>query len=421
MKNRISFTFYFLILPISVLLAQNTSITLEYSKELAIKNYPGIKQKALIEQSKNYQINQASMAYLPQISINAQASYQSDVTKLPIDNLPFKVQSLDKDQYRITADINQVLFDGGNTELQKNLQQKQAELEQEKIELELFKVKERVTQIYFSILILNESEKQLNITKTDLESNLKKIQVLKDNGLAFKSNIDQLKAELLKLKQRSTELSATKSAYIQMLSLFMGIELKPETQFIVPEKPISKDLINRPELRIFEKQNDVLLTQNKFSLVKSLPKASLFAQGGYGKPGLNMLKNDFEWFYIGGIRVNWVFSNLYTFGKERKINAINRDLIQIQNENFVLQTQINLKQQAAEINKLKELLETDEELLQLRKDIKKTSEVRMQNGLIGAIEYINDLNQEEISRQNKYIHENQLLMAIYQYQLISGN
>ena len=421
MKNKIFLALSILIIPLATVFAQVNNITLDYCKELSIKNYPGIKQKALIEQSKNYQINNATKAYLPQISINAQASYQSDVTKLPIDNLPFKVQSLDKDQYRITADINQVLFDGGNTSLQKEIQQKQAELEQEKIELELYKVKERVTQIYFSILILNESEKQLDITKTDLESNLKKLQILKDNGLAFKSNVDQLKAELLKLKQRSTELSNTKTAYIQMLSLFMGTELKSTDVFVAPEKPVANNLIKRPELRMFDKQNELLATQNKFSLVKSLPKASLFAQGGYGKPGLNMLKNDFEWFYIGGLRVNWVFSNLYTFGKERKINAINRDIIQIQNENFLLQTQINLKQQDSEITKLKQLIETDEELVQLRQDIKKTSEIRLQNGLIGATDYINDLNQEEISRQNKFIHETQLLMALYQYQLISGN
>ena len=285
----------------------------------------------------------------------------------------------------------------------------------------MYKVKERVTQLYFSILILNENQKQLDITKSDLENNLKRIQVQKDNGLTFQSNIDQIKSEILKIKQRNAEIKASQRAYLQMLSLFMGMELNETSKFEQPVKPINTNQINRPELKIFEKQSELVLTQNRMSLTKSLPKANLFGQGGYGRPGLNMLKNEFEWFYIAGVRINWTFSNLYTFGKERKINQINRDIINNQSEIFLLNTNMNLKQQENEIQKLEELIQTDNELLTLRTNIKKNSEIRLQNGIIGVSDYINDLNQEEISRQNKFVHETQLLMALYQYQLISGN
>jgi outer membrane protein TolC len=420
MKNKIISIFGIFLLSLINASAQKP-LSLDFCKEAALKNYPVIKQRALIEESKNYQISNASKAYLPQFGINAQASYQSDVTRLPLDNLPFKVQSLDKDQYKITADFNQVIFDGGNTSLQKDIHKAQAAIDQEKIELELYKVKERVTQLYFSILILNENQKQLDITKSDLENNLKRIQVQKDNGLSFQSNIDQIKSEILKIKQRNAEIKASQRAYLQMLSLFMGTELNETSKFEQPVKPVNTNQINRPELKIFEKQSELVLTQNRMSLTKSLPKANLFGQGGYGRPGLNMLKNEFEWFYIAGVRINWTFSNLYTFGKERKINQINRDIINNQSEIFLLNTNINLKQQENEIKKLEELIQTDNELLTLRTNIKKTSEIRLQNGIIGASDYINDLNQEEISRQNKFVHETQLLMALYQYQLISGN
>jgi outer membrane protein TolC len=420
MKNKIISIFSIFLLSLINASAQKT-LNLDFCKESALKNYPVIKQRALIEESKNYQISNASKAYLPQLGINAQASYQSDVTRLPLDNLPFKVQSLDKDQYKITADFNQVIFDGGNTSLQKDIHKAQAAIDQEKIELELYKVKERVTQLYFSILILNENQKQLDITKSDLDNNLKRIQAQKDNGLTFQSNIDQIKSEILKIKQRNAEIKASQRAYLQMLSLFMGMEINETNKFEQPDKPVNTNQINRPELKIFEKQGELVLTQNRMSLTKSLPKANLFAQGGYGKPGLNMLKNEFEWFYIAGLRINWTFSNLYTFGKERKINQINRDIISNQSETFLLNTNMNLKQQENEIQKLEELIQTDNELLTLRTNIKKTSEIRLQNGIIGASDYINDLNQEEISRQNKFVHETQLLMALYQYQLISGN
>ncbi len=420
MKNKIISIFSLLLFSVLTISAQN-NLSLDFCKEAAVKNYPVIKQRSLIEESKNYQISNASKAYLPQFGINAQASYQSDVTRLPLDNLPFKVQSLDKDQYKITADFNQIIYDGGNTSLQKDIHKAQAAIDQEKIELELYKVKERVTQLFFSILILNQNQKQLDITKADLENNLKRIQTQKDNGLTFQSNIDQIKSEILRIKQRNSEIKASQKAYLQMLSLFMGIEINETSNFIQPDKPANTNQINRPELKIFEKQGELVLTQNRMSLVKSLPKANLFAQGGYGNPGLNMLKNEFEWFYITGVRVNWTFSNLYTFGKERKINQINRDLINNQSETFLLNTNMNLKQQENEIQKLEELIQTDNELLTLRTNIKKTSEIRLQNGIIGASDYINDLNQEEISRQNKIVHETQLLMALYQYQIISGN
>lgn len=421
MKNKFILLLNFCAFVYAPVDAQMNKLSLEFCKESALKNYPIIKQRVLIEESKNYQISNASKAYFPQIGFNAQASYQSEVTRLPLDNLPFKVQALDKDQYKVTADLSQILFDGGNISLQKDIQKAQASIDQEKLELELYKVKERVTQLFFSILILNENKRQLYITKTDLESNLNKVKALKDNGLAFQSNLDLMSAELIKIKQRNIEILSAHKAYTQMLSLFIGIEIKENTEFQKPEKLLLSSQINRSEIKIFEKQNYLVETQNRMSLVKNLPKASLFAQGGYGKPGLNMLKNEFEWFYIGGIRVNWNFSNLYTLGKERKINHINRDLISIQSETFLLNTNMNLKQQESEIQKLQELLLSDNELLNLRSSIKKSSENRLQNGVISASDYINDLNQEEISRQNKFLHETQLLMAQYQYQLTSGN
>jgi len=65
----------------------------------------------------------------PQITINGQVTYQSDVTGLTIPNNLFKIDPLSKDQYKATAEIQQTLYDGGLNKKNREISQLGTEID----------------------------------------------------------------------------------------------------------------------------------------------------------------------------------------------------------------------------------------------------------------------------------------------------
>ena len=162
-----------------------------------------------------------------------------------------------------------------------------------------------------------------------------------------------------------------------MLGLLINQELNESTKLEEPSSNtfISDVEINRPELKLFSSQQNMIDNQDGLTISKILPKASLFFQGGYGKPTLNMLQNQFDWFYITGARLTLSLSNLYSYGNEKEINEINKKNIEAQKETFVLNTNIMVKQQLQEIDKLKKLISVDKEIIDLRTSVKESCKI----------------------------------------------
>ena len=212
MKKNRSFLTTFLIFVSAVATAQIDSLTLDSCYFLAKQNYPLIKQRLLIEKTNEYTIDNISKGFLPQINFAGQATYQSDVTQFPkaIPGVPV----LTKDQYRIYAEVNQPIYDGGVIRDQKNLQQATSIVDQQKLEVELYKLKDRINQLFFGVFLVQAQQKQNELMKNDIQLGLNKINAAIANGTALKSSADVLKAELLKAEEQTEELTVeSKSIY----------------------------------------------------------------------------------------------------------------------------------------------------------------------------------------------------------------
>ncbi len=418
---KIKLSVLFLLLLANIKVHSQKSLTLEECYSLSKQNYPLIKQRELIQKSREYSVQNASRSYLPQIAINGQATYQSDVTSLPIKLPGVEVPSLNKDQYRIYAELNQTLYDGGMIQQQKRLQEANAVVEDQKLEVELYKLKERVNQLFFGILLIDEQLKLTGLLKKDIQNGIKKTEASIANGLGFKANGDVLKVEMLKADQRVTELKSNRRAYAEMLGLFINQTVEETTVLDKPSAPSMSQTVTRPELLVFDNQSKNLEIQNELLKAKNLPKFNLFLQGGYGRPALNMLSNKFETYYIGGLRLNWSLGGLYTLKNEKAIIAINRKNIDVQKEVFLFNTGFTLKQQNAEIGKLQELLVADDEIINLRAGIKNSANAQLENGVIAPTDYVREVNAEDQARENKVLHEIQLLMAQYAQQTTAGD
>lgn len=428
MKTRLRFTFLFILLipklSTSLLVAQTLKeVDLQTCYAKAIENYPLIRQYNLISKTKDLNISNASKAYLPQIVFNGQATYQSDVTKIDIQIPGFpSFEALTKDQYKIFAEVSQAIYDGGAVSKQKESIEAGQEVEKLKNDVEIYKIKERVQQMYFGVLLLKAQIKQTEALRKDLESQKDKLKAALENGTAYRANLDAIDAELLKLDQRTIEMNSGIDAFVKMLSQFTALQLNSETTFIQPMDFAENGLvIKRPELSLFDYQTLLIDKNFALNLTRNRPRLSAFLQGGYGKPGLNALKNEFQTYYIGGLRLNWNLSGLYNLSNDRNLSVLNKSLIQNQRDAFVFNTTLQTQQQSEDISKLKKLIKIDEDLIKLRTNIKKTSSVQLENGVITASDFIKEWSAEDQAKQTKLLHEIQLLSAQYLLKITTGN
>ncbi len=404
------------------LLAQSTApFTIEVCYQLAKEHYPLIKKQELILQKSKYLLQNSSKTNLPQLNVSGQASYQSETVSFPAMGAGISLSSLDKDQYKILADVSQNLFDGGNTHHQKAAIRANEAVQQQSLEVSLQVIKDRINQIYFSILLLDEQLKQNTIRTSDLNSSAAKVSALIKNGTSFRSNLDELKAELVQAEMTNIEIKTQSQANLEMLSLLTGSTITRPSQLIVPKPLSSPATINRPELKLYDLQKKVYTIDEQKLHTDYLPKVSAFFQGGYGRPTLNFIKNEFGPWYITGVRLNWAFGSLYTLKDNKKILNLNKLSVEAERESFLQNTTVNLAQQTNEILKFKALIEQDRKAIELRASIKKAAQAQQENGVITMRDYISQLNAENIARQALILHTIQLLQSQYNYIYTSGN
>ena len=392
-----------------------------YSKSL--ENYPLIKQYDLLSQSKELNLSNTGKNYLPQIAVNGQATYQSEVTQIeiPVAGFP-SFDPLTRDQYKIFAEITQLIYDGGATNRQKKNIETGQFIEKQKNDVEIYKIREKVQQMYFGILLLKAQIAQTVTIRKDLDAQRDKIKAALDNGTAYRSNLDLIDAELLKLDQRTIEMRSGVEAFSKMLSIFTALSLNAETDFLMPVNSFVPGLfIKRPELSLFDYQSMLIDKQQDLNETKILPKLSAFLQTGYGKPALNVLKNSFDTYYIGGLKFQWNLSAFYNRSNDKKLSIVNKELIQNQKESFLFNVNLQTEQQNEDIIKLKKLIEIDENLIKLRENIKQTSALQLENGVITTADYLKEWSASDKARQNKLLHEIQLLSAQYLLKFTTGN
>lgn len=403
--------------------AQDNRLTLDQAYDLARQNYPAIKQKDLVHQTAALTIENLSKGYLPQLTISGQATYQSDVTSVPVEIPGLKIEAPSKDQYKIQAELSQLVYDGGSTAAQKNVQNANALVEDQKAEVDLYKVKDRINQLYLGILLIDEQVKQVGFVKDDIQLGIKKVEAQVKNGTAFRSSQLTLEAELMKNDQQIIELKANRKGLVDVLSLFVNKQLPADIQLEQPVIPATlvKESVIRPELKLYDYQNELFKVQNQLISAKNRPRTSLFVQGGYGRPALNLLKNEFDFFYIAGVRLNWGLGSLYTTKRERELLQVNQRMVDVQKELFMLNTNTQLKQQQAEVDKLSQLIQSDRQIIDIRAQVKEAANAQLTNGVITANDFIKEVNAESQAKQSLITHQLQLVMAQINARTISGN
>ena len=392
-------------------------ITLEECQRKTRENYPLVRQYGLIEKTKEYNLANASKANLPQFTLSGKATWQSEVTELPVQIPGVDIKGLSKDQYQVMLELKQNIWDGGEIRSRKEQVKAMSDVDREKLNVDMYALNSRVNDLYFGILLLDEQLKQNALLQDELERNYRQITAYVENGIANQADLDAVKVEQLNTKQKRVELVSSRMAYLKMLSLLVGEKLSQET---VLEKPVPQDEISavseirRPELSLFNAQGVGLQVQEKALNVRHLPQFGLFVQGAYGNPGLNMLKNEFSPYYIAGVRLSWNFGSLYTLKNDRKVIENKRRQLDNNRDVFLFNTRLEMTQQDQAIQSLEKQMQDDDEIIRLRTNIRKSAEAKVANGTLTVTEMLRELTNESLARQSKALHEIQRLMGIYQ-------
>lgn len=401
------------------------SLTLEQCYQLAETNYPLTRQRSLIEKTKEYNLDNIRKGIYPQLAVSGSATYQSDVTKIslpPIPGFNFNIPTVSKDQYKLYGEVTQTLTDFGINKQKRTISSTDAAVQEENLNTELYKLKDRINQLFFGVLLIDGQIEQNSLSAQDIKTGIAKVQAAIDNGTDFKSSLNKLKAELLTNGQRTIDLRATRRSYTDMLGLFLDTAIDEHTTFVRPVPPLYSDSINRPELKAYDLRTRGYIEQQRLTRINNYPQLNAFFQGGMGKPNpVNFLSTQLSGYYLTGVRLNWNFGGLYTYHKDKLINRNNQEMVRAERNTFLFNTSVTLRQQNADILRYQQLIQSDNDIVNLRDSIKQTSAVQLQNGVITANDYLLDINAEAQARQDRLLHEVQLLLSQYNHKTTAGN
>ena len=397
--------------------AAHAQTTLDECIGWAYDNYPQIKEMSLIEMTKGIDLKNAAYAWLPHLNISGKATWQSEVVEMPMD-IPGMDINIPHDQYGLTAEFTQQIWDGGTSRSQKELAEAGAEVKKTQLETNLWSIRSRVQNVFLGIILIDKQLELNRLLRESLERSSEEVKSRMEAGVALPSDLDQVSVNILSCLQQRASLDADRKSYVKILGLLTGRDMT-DVELAVPKDAVNyvddgaRDFETRPEMAFYAAQ----LKQNEFqrrqlnTLIS--PKLNLSLQGGYGRPGMNMLSGDFSGYFVAGLKLQWNIGALYTRGLDkRKVNA-DAQKIDLTRKSFILNSSVEAEQKNNAILKARDVLEKDSEIIGLRQRIRASGENQNREGTIKMNDYLSMLDEEYKAKANESMHEVQLMMAVY--------
>lgn len=397
--------------------AAHAQTTLDECIGWAYDNYPQIKEMSLIEMTKGIDLKNAAYAWLPHLNISGKATWQSEVVEMPMD-IPGMDINIPHDQYGLIAEFTQQIWDGGTSRSQKELAEAGAEVKKTQLETNLWSIRSRVQNVFLGIILIDKQLELNRLLRESLERSSEEVKSRMEAGVALPSALDQVSVNILSCLQQRASLDADRKSYVKILGLLTGRDMT-DVELAVPQDAVNyvddgaRDFEARPEMAFYAAQ----LKQNEFqrrqlnTLIS--PKLNLSLQGGYGRPGMNMLSGDFSGYFVAGLKLQWNIGALYTRGLDkRKVNA-DAQKIDLTRKSFILNSSVEAEQKKNAILKARDVLEKDAEIIGLRQRIRASGENQYREGTIKMNDYLSMLDEEYKAKANESMHEVQLMMAVY--------
>lgn len=416
------------ILGLAVMLlsvSADAQLTLDECQQMASDNYPLLQKYDLVRQTTEYTIKNIQRGYWPQLSLGGQVSYQSEVTDLPdvlshlLSESSPNYKGMAKDQYQIALDLNQVIWDGGHIKARRDLAASDAEVQVAQADVEMYAIRSRVNELFFGILLLDEKIRLNETLQTLLLDNCRMLETRKMHGTAMESDVDVMRAEYLEARQDLTALRSMRKSYRQMLAIFIGKDTASVINLQKPAASLPQTFDNRrPELNLYAMQMQQTEAQSRLLNVGLRPKLSLFAHGVYGYPGYDMFDSMFDHDLklngIVGIRFSWNIGRLYTFKTDKHKLELTRKQIETAREIFLFNNNLQSVREREAVNQYHQMMEEDSDIIRLRTSVRRAAEAKLQHGVIGVNDLLQEITKENRARIDHSLHEMEMLKNIYE-------
>ncbi|WP_315352566.1 TolC family protein [Phocaeicola abscessus] len=406
----------YIIICMLPMLAQAQSLTLEECKQMAHDNYPAVKQYDLIELSRDYTLENAQKAWLPQISVSANAMAFTNVLGA---SPAMRQMGLNMKNWMASGSVvvSQNLYDGGQIKSQKEVASAEANVRNQQLRVSLYELNQRVEQLYFGVLMLDERLKQTLLLQSDLDIARKGIESMMRGGVANQSDWDAVRVEEVKARQAFDAQQASRTAYLKMLGIFVGRQLGEKTLLAIPPVKDAQRENTRPELQYYTAQGRLIEAQRRLLNTRLMPTLKVFGMGTYHTKVTDMMKNGL---LAGGLTLNWNIGSLYTRRNDIRLLEAQSRQIDSQRETFLFNNSLQEENGSGNIDILRRQIEQDEEIVRLRENIRSKSESKVRLGTESVNEMLRDINAVAQARQQKALHEIELLRELYALNTIKG-
>lgn len=367
-------------------------------------------------------IQNLNAKFYPTIDLNAQATYQSDV---PFSNVSFPMPDMElptptQDQYKLSLDISQLIYDGGVVKYQKDIEKISTAIENKNVDIKHHSLKQQVCNTYFGVAILQATLIQIDELITTLNAQLKVVESAIENGVMMSIERDKIEAGIAKSEQQKSDLQNNMKATVDILNTLTGMNTTTETIFETSFAR-SAGLNPRPELSMMKLQQQKLMATSSLTESARKPKVAAFAQIGYGRPGINIIDDEFSEYYIVGIKASWNVFDWNKAKREREILSISSGIVEKQKNDIEQKFDIAAMKKRADIEALQQTIEKDREIVALRKSIVETMESQLKHGVITTTEYLIEKNEQTKANIQLEIHELKLKQAEAELELIIGS
>ncbi len=392
----------------------------------AYRNFEFQKQLEFTEQITQANISGVKKNYLPTLDLNAMATYQNEQISIPVQ-IPvpgFEAPEAPLNMNNALLSLRQWIYDGNMTRNQKAIEEASGSVATQEIALQKLDLKNRIMQLYFSVLLQQKQLLILRDKSNTLAERLKEVSAAVESNMLLQSDASVLKAEMLKLEQGITQIEYGIKSSIDGLEQLMGVELPAELELITPEATLvaKVDLNMRPEVQQLSSQIKLLEAQK--GMVKSayLPKIGVFADAGLGLPGYDIFKDEVAPMAKVGINLQWHIFDWNKGSLKKQSIELSQNMMRIQQDRLKHQIGVKSAMEQTNIEKARQLMINDEELLELYSSISKAYASQLNNGTITSSEYVQQLNKEQEARANLELHKLQMHIAIVNYNtLVEGS
>jgi len=376
--------------------AQDT-LSLDALQRAAVRRDPRAGQFALEDSAAALRIGAIRTGRLPRLTLAGDGSVQSEVTtfggSLPGVDIPVPP----KEQYQATLRVDQLLYDGGAIAGRQAVERARLARARAGVQTTLYGLRGEVNAAFFRALLLQERLAEVDALIVDLDARLGLVRAHVEEGTALPGDSALVLAELLSARQDRTGLDRERRAQLEVLERLTGESIDDADRLAEPSLATRVDSVRalpggvpraRPEFASFERARRTLDAERSALGAGLRPQISAFAEGGVGRPGLDLFERSTHGFWLAGVRVRWSPWDWGGTHRQQDALEVERRIVDTNEEALAERLGRDVRDDLAEIDRLTELLDTDDRIVALREQVERQALAQLEEGTITATDYI---------------------------------